>query len=339
MLDLLVVGAGPTGIAVGCEAIRAGFSVKVFDRGALTNSFLNYPTYLTFFTTRDRMEIAGIPLSIPEEKANRQQALAYYRAVATRFGIPLALHEEVLEARRAVDGTFCVSVRKHKQIGTHWSRAVVIATGYFDNPLKLDIPGMHSTWVKSFFREAYPHYGEDVLIVGGGNSACKTALDLWRNGARVTMVVRDQKFHESVKYWILPDIENRVREGSITAHMNSVVAEFTQEPRGAVIRKAGAWPGGDETFVAAEAAYVLIGYRPDETLLRNCGVEVDAKSLVPRFAPDTCETNVPGLYVAGTIQAGLDTDRVFIDNSRDHGTRIVAHLARRLKSRFSGAEL
>ncbi|MCW8132165.1 MAG: YpdA family putative bacillithiol disulfide reductase [Planctomycetota bacterium] len=329
MLDLLVVGAGPTGIAVGCEAVRAGLSVKVFDRGALTNSFLNYPNYLTFFTTRDRMEIAGVPLSIPDEKANRQQALAYYRAVAKRFGLALALHEEVLEARRAADGAFCVSTRKDRLMKTHWARAVVIATGYFDNPIKLDVPGMHLPWVKSLFREAYPHYGEEVLIVGGGNSACKTALDLWRNGARVTMAVRDQKFHESVKYWILPDIENRVREGSITAHMNSVVAEFTQEPRGAVIRKAGA-AGGEGTFVSTDAAYVLIGYRPDETLLRNCGVEVDAGSLVPRFDPATCETNVPGLFVAGTVQAGLDTDRVFIDNSRDHGARIVEHLARRL---------
>lgn len=328
ILDLLVVGAGPTGIAVGCEAVRAGLSVKLFDRGALTNSFLHYPTYLTFFTTRDRMEIAGIPLSIPEEKANRQQALAYYRAVAARFNLPLALHEEVLEARRAADGTFCISTRKERLAFTYWARAVVFATGYFDNPLKLDISGMHAKWVKSLFRESYPHFGQHVIIVGGGNSACKTALDLWRNGARVTMVVRDQKFHESVKYWILPDVENRVREGSITTHMGSVVAEFSDDPRGARVRRLD---GGNEIFVAADAAYVLIGYRPDDTLLRNCGVEVDPKTLVPRFDPATCETNVPGLYVAGTVQAGLDTDRVFIDNSRNHGARIVEHLAGRIK--------
>lgn len=325
ILDLLVAGAGPTGIAVGCEAVKAGLKVRVYDRGALTNSFLNYPTYLTFFTTRDRMEIAGVPLSIPEEKANRQQALAYYRAVAARHALPLALHEEVLEARRASNGAFCVTTRKEDHNRTCWAWNVVFATGYFDNPIRLNVPGVEEPWVQSVFRESYRHFGEDVVIVGGGNSACKTALDLWRNGARVTMVVRDRKFHESVKYWILPDIENRVREGSIKAYMHSVVTAFETRPRGVAVSHAD----GGSVFVPAAAAYMLIGYRPDETLLRNNGIAVNPQTLVPRFDSATCETNVPGLFVAGTVQAGLDTDRIFIDNSRDHGARIVARVKAR----------
>lgn len=325
-LDLLVIGAGPTGIAVGCEALKAGLSVRVFDRGALTNSFLNYPTYLTFFTTRDRMEIAGVPLSIPEEKATRQQALAYYRGIATRFKLPLALHEEVVEIRRAADGTFCVSACKDEIVRVYWARAVVFATGYFDNPLKLGIEGEDLPWVRTLYKEPFPHFGQDVMIVGGGNSACKTALDLWRNGARVTMVVRDRKFHESVKYWILPDIENRVREGSITAHMECVVTAFQKKPKGAEVRR----KDGTSFLVPADAAYILIGYRPDVAFLKRCGIEVNPETLAPKCDPATCETNVPGLYVAGTVQAGLDTDRIFIDNSRDHGARIVEHVKARL---------
>ena len=325
LLDLLVVGAGPTGIAIGAEARRAGLDVLLVDRGPLTAAIQAYPTFLEFFTTRERLEIADVPFTIPEAKPTRRDALAYYRAVVERYQVPLALYEDVLVARRegeefAVE-TAAVSDGRRR---TRRARAVAIATGYFFGPKRLDVPGENLPWVRHRYVEPFPHYGQDVVVVGAGNTAAEAALDLWRNGARVTLVHRRSELKSGVKYWLKPDVENRIEEGSIRALFDSVVCAF--RPDGTVEVRT---PAGPE-LLPAQAAYVLIGYLPDSDFQRRCGVEVDPETLVPRFDPETCESNVPGLYIAGTLQAGRQTDRIFIENSRDHGPRIVAHLLTRL---------
>jgi thioredoxin reductase (NADPH) len=316
-LDLLVVGAGPTGIAIGAEACRNGLSVLVVDRGPLTAAIQGYPIFMEFFTTRDRLEIADVPFTIAEDKPTRRQALAYYRAVVERYKIPLALYEEVLEVRKEGED-FVVRTAKR----TLRARAVALATGYFGQPRKLGVPGEDLPWVSCRYREAYPHFQQDVVIIGAGNTAAEAALDLWRNGARVSIVHRGAHMKPGVKYWLKPDVENRIAEGSIPAYFNTRVRAFRD---GEGVEVEG--PGGVEVL-PAQAAYILIGYTPDADFERRCGVNVDPETLIPVYDPETCESNVPGLYIAGTLQAGRWTDRIFIENSRDHGPKIVEHLKR-----------
>jgi thioredoxin reductase (NADPH) len=324
ILDLLVVGAGPTGIAIGAEARRRGISVLLLDRGPLTAAIQGYPTFMEFFTTRDRLEIADIPFTIPDVKPTRQQALAYYRMVVERYGVPLSLYEEVMDVRREGEGFLVSSVdRSGRGPRQYRARAVAFATGYFGNPRRLGVPGEDLPWVNVRYKEPYPYYGQDVVIVGAGNTAAEAALDLWRNGVRVTLVHRGAHVKPGVKYWVKPDIENRIEEGSIAARFNSLVRTF----RDGEVEIEG--PRGVE-ILPAHAAFILVGYTPEVELLRRAGVRVDPKSLVPAYDPQTCESNVPGIYVAGTIQAGVRTDRIFIENSRDHGPLIVAHLVERL---------
>ncbi len=322
LLDLLIGGAGPTGIAIGAEARKAGLSVLLVDRGPLVGNLLGFPTYMRFFTTRDLLEIADVPFAIPEEKPTRRQALVYYQAVASKYRLPLALREEVTRVRRQ-GGLFEVNTRQGDEERLRSARAVALATGYFHNPRRLGVPGEDLPWVRSRYREPYEHYGDRVAVVGGGNTAVETALDLWRNGAEVTLVHRGSQVRGSVKYWLKPDVENRIAEGSIAARFDSQVVGFETgeiELRG---------PQGNERL-PTDYVYVLIGYTPDVALQEKCGVEIDPATLIPNFDPDTCESNVPGLYVAGTLQAGARTDQIFIESSRDHGARIVHHLVQRL---------
>lgn len=321
-VDLLVVGAGPTGIALGAEARRAGLEVIVLDRGALTANLLNFPTYMNFFTSSDQLEVADLPFTVPEEKPSLQQTLVYYRAVVEYFGIPLALFEEV-ESIEPAQGGFAVRSSGKDGVKTRRARAVALATGYFANPKRLGVAGEDLPWVHSRYRDPYRDFGRKVVIVGGGNSAAEAALELWRAGVEVTMVVRAEGFKPTVKYWVKPDIENRVAEGSIRALFHSEVIRF--EEGGVVVRR-----GGQEESIPADTAYVLIGYLPDAEFERAAGVEVEPETLVPHFDADSCESNVPGLYLAGTIQAGANTGRIFIDNSRHHSKLIVRHLATRL---------
>lgn len=317
-LDLLIVGAGPTGIAIGADAVRAGLSTLLVERGALTQNLLDFPTFMTFFTTRDLLEISDIPFSVPDEKPDRRQALAYYRGVAGRYRLPLALHEEVREVRRAGDG-FVVSTEGREGNKTRRAGAVAFATGYFGRPKRLGVEGEDLPWVRARYLDAYRHFGEHVVVIGGGNSAAEAALDLWRTGARVTLVHRGAAVKPTVKYWVKPDIENRIAEGSIAARFEARVSRFSD--RGVEIEG----PAGPEVIPAA-AAYVLIGYFPELEVVSRAGVRIDQETLVPEVDPETCESNVPGLYVAGTLLAGRDTGKIFIENSRDHGARIVRHL-------------
>ncbi|HEY0514745.1 MAG TPA: YpdA family putative bacillithiol disulfide reductase [Thermoanaerobaculia bacterium] len=323
-LDLIVVGAGPTGIAIGAEARRQGLTVLLVDRGPLTAAIQGYPTFMEFFTTRDRLEIANVPFSIPDAKPTRRQALAYYRMVVEHYDVPLALNEDVVEVRRDGDEFTVHTRRLQGPPRTLRARSVALATGYFFNPRRLGAPGEDLPWVAHNYKEPYPHFGQEVIIVGAGNTAAEAALDLWRNGVRVTLVHRGAALKPGVKYWLKPDMENRIEEGSIPAHFNTQVRAFL--PEGAVEL---ATPEGPRVL-PAQAAFVLIGYQPDADFERRCGVEVDPETLIPAYDPETCESNVPGLYVAGTLQAGRWTDRIFIENSRDHGPKIVSHLKSRL---------
>jgi thioredoxin reductase (NADPH) len=321
-IDLLVVGAGPTGIAIGAEALQAGLSTLLVDQGPLAGNLVDFPVYMNFFTTRDLLEIAGIPFAIPHDKPNRREALAYYSSVARRYQLPLALHEEVEGVTPVEDGFV---VRSSSRRGEHErsARAVALATGYFHNQRLLGVPGEDLDWVRHRYREPLPHYSERVVVIGGGNSACEAALELWRAGASVHLVHRGSEVKKTVKYWVKPDIENRIAEGAITASFESQVVGFGD--RELTLRE-----GGSERRVEADAAYVLIGYEPDVDFERRCGISVDARTLVPEFDPETCESNVAGLYVAGTLQAGHDTGKIFIENSRAHAPLIVGHLRRRL---------
>ncbi|HEY6324299.1 MAG TPA: YpdA family putative bacillithiol disulfide reductase [Thermoanaerobaculia bacterium] len=337
LLDLLVVGAGPTGIAIGAECRRTGLSVLLVDRGPITAAIQAYPTFLEFFTTRDRLEIADVPFAIPEAKPTRRQALVYYRSVVERYGIPIALHEDVQRIERRGD-EFVVHTERRIAAGADGAprvrraRAVAIATGYFDGWKQLGVPGEDQPWVHHHYVEPYPYFDRDVVIVGAGNTAAEAAVDLWRNGARVTLVHRREQVKAGVKYWLKPDVENRIAEGSIRARFRSVVRAFGQESVEIVT------PEGEESL-PAQAAFVLVGYVPDAGFQRRAGIEVDTETLVPSFDPETCETNVPGLYVAGTIQAGRNIDRIFIENSREHGPKIVRHLRGRLGARVPAPAL
>ncbi len=323
ILDLIVVGAGPTGIAIGAEARRQGLSVLLIDKGPLTAAIQGYPTFMEFFTTRDRLEIANVPFSIPDVKPTRRQALAYYRMVVEHYDIPIALYEEVLEVRKEGD-LFTVHTRRMQGPRELRARSVALATGYFFNPRRLGVPGEDLPWVAHNYKEPYQHFGQDVVVVGAGNTAAEAALDLWRNSVRVTMIHRGAGVKAGIKYWVKPDMENRIEEGSIPALFNTQVRAFLPEGGIELLTPEG------PRVLPAQAAYVLIGYQPDADFERRCGVQIDSETLIPAFDPETCESNVPGLYVAGTLQAGRWTDRIFIENSRDHGPKIVAHLKSRL---------
>jgi len=324
-LDLLVVGAGPTGIAIGAEAVQRGVDVLLLDKGPLLSNLLGFPTFMNFFTTRDLLEIAGIPFAVPEDKPSRRQALTYYQSVVGRFDIPLAPHEEFVTAGRDESGCFRIVSRRDGRERVHRAKAVALATGYFHNPRRLGVDGEDLPWVHRRYLDPYRHFGERVVVVGGGNSAIEAALEMWRNGVEVTLVHRAGSFKPGVKYWLKPDVENRIREESIDGRFDSRVLSFGSE--GVEIEG----PRGRE-LVATDAAYVLIGYKVDVKMQRDIGIEVAEETWVPNFDPRTCETNVPGLYVAGTLQAGIDTGRIFIENSRDHGKRILDHLTSRLGS-------
>lgn len=317
-LDLLVVGAGPTGIALGAEAVRRDLRVLVVDRGALTASVLDFPTDMIFFTTRDKLEIVDVPFTIADDKPTRRQALRYYRAVVDRYAVPLALHEEVTAVRPAGgrDGGFTVDSIGRRGAHRRHARYVVLATGYFDQPRHLGVPGEDRPWVHHRYREPYPHHGEEVLIVGGGNSAAEAALDLWRNGARVTLVHRGPRLKPTVKYWLEPDVRNRIEEGAVRACFDTLVLEF--EDAAVAVRG----PQGEHS-IPADSVFVLVGYDPDPSLARGAGVRVDPHTLVPEVDATTCESNVPGLFIAGTGLAGRDTGRIFIESSREHATRIA----------------
>ncbi len=315
--DLLVIGAGPVGLACALEASRQGLSHVVLEKGALLNTLVNWPTFTVFFSTPELLQIGGVPFVSAGAKPTRREGLVYYRKVAERFGLNIRLYERVTGCVRR-DGGFSVTTAK----GTYGSRAVVAITGFYDNPNLLGVPGEELPKVSHYYKEPFPYAGTDVLVVGGRNSAAEAALDLFRNGARVTMAVRGAAFGASVKYWLKPDIENRVKEGSIRAFFRTNVVAISE--KSATLRQEEKLFEIPNDFVLA-----LTGYRPDFPFLLSLGIEVTADGHLVHD-PETMETNVPGLYVAGVAAAGVDIGKLFIENGRIHAVQVVRHVLKRL---------
>ena len=322
MVDILIVGAGPAGLATAIAARQAGLSHVLIEKGALVNSILNFPRNMVFFTTPDLLEIGGLPFTTPFEKPTRVEALRYYRRVTEAFDLQVQLHEKVTSIDRGTDLETATSrpdgVRK-----SYHSRFVVVATGYYDNPNMLRVPGEDLPHVSHYYTEAHPYYRQRVVVVGGKNSAAEAALDLWRSGARVTLVHRGSRLGDAIKYWVKPDIENRIKEGSIEARFGARVVEIRNSS--VVVESDGA---SDE--IPADAVFLLTGFRPDVELLRRAGVRVDETTLAPVHDPETLESNVPGLYLAGAVVSGRETNRVFIENGRFHGKLILQAIRRKL---------
>ena len=325
LLDLLVVGAGPAGLAVAIAAREAGLQYEVLEKGVLVNSIYHFPRNMVFFTTAELLEIGGLPFVTPYEKPTQAEGLKYYRRVADAYELRIALDEEVTAIRPAARPDppgFVVESRCRGRQNARRARNVAVATGYYDNPNRLGVPGEDLPHVSHYYREPHAYHRRNVVVVGGKNSAAIVALELFRTGAGVTLVHRGAGLGASVKYWIRPDIENRIQEGSIAARFETRVVEIT--PDHVVVEDAR----GRERL-PADAVFLLTGYYPDPALLLGAGMRVDPATLVPEHDRETLETNVPGLYLAGSVVSGRETGRIFIETGRFHGKAIVVQVRKR----------
>jgi thioredoxin reductase (NADPH) len=325
LFDLLVVGAGPTGLACAIEAQKAGFRTVLVDKGCVCNSLFHYPSHMTFFTTPELLEIGDIPFPSPNPKPTRNEALQYYRLVAAHYKLDVRQYHCVTRVTGA-DGDFTVYLEdRFRRSSELRARKLVIATGYYDLPNTCDIPGEKLSKVMHYYVDPHPFYDMDVVVIGGKNSAAIAALELWRNGARVTLVHRGPEMHRHVKYWIKPDIENRIKNGEIKAWFNSRVAEIA--PDSVSIET----PDGRIT-IKNDFVFAMTGYHPDFTFLESLGVRFEGPDKRPVCDPKTLESNVPGIYLAGVIVAGSRTNEIFIENGRFHGRQIAAALRAKVTS-------
>jgi thioredoxin reductase (NADPH) len=315
-LDIAIIGAGPTGLATGIEAHRRGLKYAVFDKGCITNSIVGFPSHMVFFTTPELLEIGGIPLTSDREKPTRNEALKYYRKVVGAVGLKVHQYEEVRHIARSGNHTFTLETSR----GQYAARNIVIATGYYDNPNLLGIPGEELPHVSHYYTEPYSFFDRDVIVVGGRNSAAEAALDLFRGGARVTVVHRGAEMGSTLKYWVRPDIENRFKAGEVKVFFNSLVTGIT--PSTLEITQ-----GGTPHSLVAQQVFLLTGYRSSTTFFHQLGVTYDAETLRPQFDTETYETNVPGVYLAGSVTGGKFNAEVFIENGRFHGERVVKAIA------------
>jgi thioredoxin reductase (NADPH) len=310
--DITVIGAGPSGLSCAIEGVRAGLNVVVFDQGSVVDAIRRFPTNLVWFSTPELLEIGDVPFVIPTLRPTRVDTIRYYQKVASHFGLDIRTFEAVTGVRK-VGSLFDISTSRGE---LYRSRTAVVATGYFDHPNRLTVPGEELSHVAHHYDEPFKYYGANVLVVGGRNSAVEAALDLYRNGARVTLVHRGSRLSEGVKYWILPDIENRFKAGQITDLLGFTVKQI--DTREVLLRG----PEGDLS-VPADFVFVLIGYSPDTKRLVDFGIDIEPSTLAPRHNPETFETNVTGLYVAGSVAAGRDNNKIFVENGRLHGPNIV----------------
>jgi thioredoxin reductase (NADPH) len=321
--DALVIGAGPSGLATAIEAQRAGLRVISVDKGCLVNSLFHYPANMLFFTTPELLEIGDIPFPSAHQKPTREEALEYYRKVAEHYRLDIRQYERVEQVSGADGGFEVTTVDQHRGRHEYRARKLVVATGYYDLPNIMGVPGEDLPKVFHYYREPHPFFDTDVAVIGGKNSAAIAALELWRHGARVTLVHRREALHHHVKYWIKPDIENRIKNGEIKAYFQSTVREIREDT---VVLDT---PEG-EVRLKNDFVFALTGYHPDYGFLRSLGVQLTADECRPIVNPETLETNVPGVYVAGVIVAGSKTNEIFIENGRFHGQRIAADLKKKL---------
>jgi thioredoxin reductase (NADPH) len=311
MLDIIIIGGGPIGIACGLRAQKEGLSFLIIEKGCLVNSLYNYPSTMTFFSTSEKLEIGGIPFVTINNKPNRAEALEYYRRVATSNHLPIKLFEEVLTVTPE-NGAYTIITNKD----TYQTKRVIISTGFYDIAVKLDIPGENSPKVKHYYKDPHYYAMQKVVVVGSSNSAIDVALETYRKGAEVTLVIRGNEVSNRVKYWVRPDIINRIKEGSIQAYFNSslkVIREHEVDIE---------TPDGIIT-IPNDFVMAMTGYKPNFDLLKKWGLSLNHDKYIPEYNPETMETNLPGIYLAGVVCGGLDTHQWFIENSRIHADMIV----------------
>jgi thioredoxin reductase (NADPH) len=331
--DVLIVGAGPSGLATAIAAKQQGLDYAIVEQGVLVNSIFNFPVHMVFFTTPELLEIGGLPLVSPYEKPTRLEALRYYRRVVDTYTIQIDFEEKVVEieppspgvAANGDAGVFVVTTATPSgATRVREARAVVLAIGYYDFPNYICVPGEDLPHVSHYYDDAHPYYRKRVVVVGGKNSAAEAALELFRAGAYVTLVHRHAKLGDSIKYWVRPDIDNRIKEGSIPARFETCVVEIT--PRTVIVESHGV---RDE--IAADQVFLLTGYHPDVDLMSRAGIRCDPESYKPELNTETYESNVPNLFIAGGAIAGKHTGSIFIENGRFHGEKIIKVLADRLR--------
>jgi thioredoxin reductase (NADPH) len=322
-LDVVVVGAGPTGLACAIELKQRGLSAIVVDKGCITNSIYHYPTHMTFFTTPELLEIGNIPMTSLGDKPNRTEALKYYRRVAGHYGLDIHQYERV-ERIGGADGAFQVFTTDRVGCAhVYHPRKIVLATGYYDEPNLLGIPGEELDKVLHYYKEPFQYFDQDVVVVGGKNSAAIAALELYWTGARVTLIHRGPCLSDHVKYWIKPNLENRIKNAEIQAHFNSHLLEI--RPDSVVV----ATSGGD-LVLKNDFVFALIGYKPDLKFLNSAGIALDPATERPRTDPQTLESERPGIYLAGVVVAGMHTNEIFIENGRFHGRLIADSISQKL---------
>jgi thioredoxin reductase (NADPH) len=323
VFDVLVIGAGPTGLACAIEVQRVGFRVVSVDKGCLCNSLFHYPSNMTFFTTPELLEIGNIPFSTTNQKPNRNEALEYYRKVAEHYELDIRQYQRV-ESVTGEDGGFEVNlVDSFGRRSSLSARKLIVSTGYYDLANPLDVRGEELAKVFHYYHDPHPYYDRDVLVIGGKNSAAIAALDLWRHGARVTLVHRGPSMHRHVKYWILPDIENRIKNGEVAAYFNTSVSRIELDT------VTLATPKG-ELILPNHYVFAMTGYHPDFDFLASLGVRIEGNDRLPACDPETLESNIRGLYLAGVIVAGDRTNEIFIENGRFHGHQIAEALKLKL---------
>lgn len=324
MLDVLIIGAGPCGLSVAIECGKRGLSTELIDKHNVVHSIYLYPTRMQFFSTAEMLEIGDIPFAISNDKPYRDEALAYYRRVAEHYKLPISAYEEAVSIRKQDDGSFRVNTRKRSGVESfRTAKNVVISTGYFDHPNYIGIPGEDLDKVTHYFREAHPYAGMKTAIIGGSNSAVDAAMELIRVGAEVSVIYRGKEVSDNIKPWVRPLFESMVEKGRIRVYTESQVTEIREDSI-TITAKDGTEQKVDNDFVLA-----LTGFRPDRKLLSSSGVELDEEMEKPRYNPETMETSVPGLYVAGVIASGRNANEVFIETGRLHGGLIAEHIATR----------
>ncbi len=323
-IDVAIIGGGPSGLAAAIECTKNDLSYVVIEKGSLVDAIRRFPINMVFFTTPNLLEIGELPLVCSREKPTRLEALKYYRRAAEYYRLCTKLYARV-DAVRRINGHFQVENSFTRgQVGTPellTARKLVVATGYYDNPNYLGIPGEDLPKASHYYVEAHPYYGLDVAVIGGGNSAAETALDLFRSGVKVRLIHRNKEMSTQIKYWVRPDINNRISRGEIEAHLETEVEAILPDKLELKNKK------GERYTIPNDAVLALTGYRPDYTFLESMGITIDNESSKPHTDPETCETNVSGIYLAGGIVAGRQTNKIFIENGRFHGQKIVKHLS------------
>lgn len=319
MYDIIIVGSGPAGLSCALSAKKRGLNYLILEKGCITNTIYNFPISMIFFTTRELIEIGDYPLTILNIKPTREEAIRYYAKFVIDNKININTNEEVIDIKGS-EGDFQISSKNFKNENQNYScKKVVIATGVYDNPIMLNILGEKLNKVTHFYKEAHPYVGKEVLVIGGANSSAETALDLHRFGAKVTLCVRDNAF-KRLKYWIKPDIINRIEENSIKCYYNSNVTEINDQ--NVVIKLSD----GTSKTIQNDFVIALTGYQPNHKLLKSVGVEINSDNLKPKHNTKSLETNIPGIFVAGVITAGSDSSLVFIENGRFHGEQIISNI-------------